>query len=60
MEWIGGFTKVWFTKSGNDDEYTKDKDAFIYTIRNKFATNDEQYKPTIYPIKPTETYQALY
>ena len=45
----------------DDDRYTKDEDAFLYTIRKKNpAWVNEEYKPSMYWIKSTETDYALY
>ena len=58
-EVFGGFTKVGFTKY-ETEQYTEDKNAFLYTIRKKNTANQEQYKSKIFDIKKSETKYALW
>ena len=59
-EVFGGFAKVGFRKY-DEDQYTKDEDAFVYSLRKGIDDKSKkEHKPKIYPIKQSETKRALW
>ena len=59
-EVLGGFTKVGFKKY-DEDQYTKDEDAFLYSLRKIDDKFKAKHTPKIYPIcKGQEKYALWY
>ena len=53
---FGGYTSTGFIKYNNHHKHTKDKDAFLFSIK----LNNKKCKPKIFQIKNDKTDYAIY